>query len=464
MPSTDARSLFSPGWSGSAVAHTTTDEAFLQAMLDVEAALAETQASLGVIPSLHAAAVRACAVVSRFCSVDLADRALDGGNPVIPLVADLRLLVDDVEVGAGASVHLGATSQDIIDSALMLMAQRASAIILGDLQRAADAVASLAAAHRATVMAGRTLTQHATPITFGLKAARWLDGLTEAAADLRRERSRLPVQLGGASGTLAASAARSGPDVALAVVDGLASRLDLVAPALTWHTQRLPVTRLGDAIGGCASVLGTIGADVSFLSRTEIGEVSEALVAGKGGSSAMPQKRNPVASVLVTAACAPVSGLSAEVHRAAVSADERPPGAWHTEWATLRDLLRAVGGAAALAATLLEGLTVDVDRMAANLDLTQGLVLAERLSVELGPVIGAAGVCDIVRAAGDGGGLSELLLALRHEQFPDGRLDDAVVQRLLDPAGYLGATQQFIDRALTAHASAPRRRETPSPR
>lgn len=454
MPSADGRSLFSPGWSGSAVAEATADTAFLQAMLDVEVALAEAQASLGVIPPAHAVVIRRSAVASRFSVTDLADRAPDGGNAVIPLVADLRALVDDAEPGAGTSVHVGATSQDIIDSALVLMARRASALILEDLARASAAAAALASSHRDTLMAGRTLTQHATPITFGLKAARWLDGLTQASADLRRERSRLPVQLGGASGTLAASATPIGPDVALAVVDALASRLDLVAPALPWHTQRLPVTRLGDALSGCASVLGSIAADISFLSRTEIAEVSEAVVEGRGGSSAMPQKRNPVASVLITAASSSAAGLSAELHRAAISTDERPPGAWHTEWAVLRDLLRSAGGAAALAATLLEGLAVDVDRMAANLELTHGLVLAERLSVELGPVIGAAGVRDIVRAAGATGDLAEHLRALRHQGLPGGRLDDVEVRRLLDPAGYLGATQQFIDRALAAHASA----------
>jgi len=461
LPSTDGRSLFSPGWSGSPVAVATTDEALLQAMLDVEAALAETLATHGLIPPSHAAAIRSIAEASRFPVAKLADEALDGGNPVIPLVAALRRTVDAVEPGAGTSVHRGATSQDVVDSALMLLAHRATAVILADLSRAADAAAALARDHRDAVMAGRTLTQHATPITFGLKAARWLDGLTESTDDLLRARRRMPVQFGGASGTLAASTVQAGPDVALVLVEGLAERLGLAGPALPWHTQRLPVTRCGDALAGCASVLATIAADVALLSRTEIAEVSEAGGDGRGGSSAMPQKRNPVRSVLVTAACAPAAGRAADLHRAAVSVDERPPGGWHAEWSVLRDLLRDVGGAAALAADLLEGLAVDTDRMAANLSMTHGLVLAERLSVELGPLLGAGAVRDLVRAAGKGESMADLLIALRHDSLPNGRLADADVRRLLDPARYLGCTQHFIDRALAAHASASWKDDTP---
>lgn len=429
----------------------TTDEAFLQAMLDVEAALAEELSALGHIPESHAVAVRSCAVASRFPIEDLADRALDGGNPVIPFVADLRRVVQGLEEGAGASVHLGATSQDVIDSALMVLAHRSIGVVLADLARASEAAATLARTHRGTVMAGRTLTQHATPITFGLKAARWLDGLTQVAEDLRAARRRMPVQLGGAAGTLAASALRAGPEAALALVDGVAARLGLAAPVLPWHTQRLPVTRTGDALAGCASALGTIAADVSLLSRAEIGEVSESGGQGKGGSSAMPQKRNPVTSVLLSAACAPAAGRAAELHRAAISLDERPPGAWHSEWAILRDLLREVGGAAALAATLLEGLTVDAERMAANLEATHGLVLAERLAVELGPLLGADSLRALVTAAAGWSGLRNELLGLRHSALPGGRLDEAEVGRLLDPFGYLGCAGHFIDRALAAY-------------
>lgn len=443
MSAPDDATLLTPMWSGSRVAGETSDTAFLAALLAVEVALAQAMAEHGGIPSAAAASITAAAEPHRFDPHSIAVRAREGGNPLIPLLADLRAEVARLDPTAAACVHRGATSQDIIDSALMLLAARALRTIRADLRTAAAGVATLAVHHRNTLMAARTLTQHAVPTTFGLKAAGWLSGLTNAIAGLDAVAGTLPAQFGGAGGTLAASAEQLGPERTLALLDAFAARLGLRAPLLSWHTERSAITRLGDALATAGDVLGKIALDILELARTETAELAEPVIAGRGGSSAMPQKQNPVLSILIAAAARKAPGLAAELHRSAQAVDERPPAAWHVEWETLRELLRQVGGAAELAAELLPGLVVDAQRMRANLDLTAGLVLSERLAAILPELIGVERTRQLIAEAGAGGDLHALLTAALQ-----GR--DISAGELLDPANYLGATDALIERALAA--------------
>lgn len=437
-------SLLSPAWSGSRVARITSDAAFLAALLECEAALGWALADCDAIPQAAAEAIAQAADPAAFDVRSIALRAREGGNPLIPLLTDLRSRLATIDPTAASAVHLGATSQDMIDSALMLLSKRALIVIGADLRAAADGVAELANTHRTTLMAARTLTQHAVPTTFGLKAAGWLDGLTTAIEALDAAAERLPAQFGGAAGTLAASAHALGPERTTAIVEAFATRLGLRAPRLPWHTQRAPVTRLGDALATAADALGKIALDILVMARTEIAEVAEPAAAGRGGSSAMPQKQNPVLSLLIAAAARTAPSLAADLHRSAQAVDERPDGAWHVEWETLRALLRQTGGAAALAAELLPGLDVDEARMRTNLDRTGGLVLAERLMAELAPPLGRERVQELLARAGRGEELRALLIAALAGTPVD-------VDALLDPAGYLGLADAFIDRALHAY-------------
>ena len=449
MPS-ERGGLFGPLSGGSRADAEVSDRALLQAMLDAERALAVASARVGIVPGAAAAAIAAACAADRFDPSDLGRRALGAGNPVVPLVRDLTEAVEG-EAGPEAArwVHHGATSQDILDTAASLVAARALGPILGDLDAAAAGCARLAEAHRTTVMAGRTLGQQALPITFGLKAAGWLTALEEAAAGLERvRRTRLAAQLGGAAGTLAAL----GPD-GVEVVAGYARELGLAEPVMAWHTDRARVAELAGTLGAAAGVLGKVALDVALLAQTEVGEVTEAAGEGRGGSSTLPHKRNPVGAVLVRAATARVPGLVATLLASMAQEQERATGAWHAEWEPQAELLRLVGGAAARTRELLEGLEVDPERMRANLEATGGLLMTERVAAALADALGRVEANDLVRrlageAAGSGRTLREVLLA---DPAVRGHLDAAGVDRLLDPEGYLGSAGQLVDRALAAH-------------
>jgi 3-carboxy-cis,cis-muconate cycloisomerase len=339
---------------------------------------------------------------------------------VIPLAEALR-----AAVGATWSryVHRGATSQDILDTALMLMATRTRRLVLADLERTARALARLAREHRDTVMPGRTLTQHAVPTTFGLKAAGWRSLALDARDRLAAV--RLPAQLGGAAGTLAAL----GGTPALAQVASYARDLGLAEPALPWHTLRTPVADLGAALAFACGALGKTAVDVLTLSRTEIGEVAEG---SGGGSSAMPHKANPVHATLVAAAARQAPAQLSVLLGALAAEDERPAGAWHAEWSPLRELLRLAGGSAAHAAQLAEELRVHPDRMSHNLALTGGLIVSERFSAELDKTE-ARRLID--RAAAAGTSFAEAAEAAGHGD-------------LLAPADWTGAAGALVDRAL----------------
>ncbi|MBI0299889.1 3-carboxy-cis,cis-muconate cycloisomerase [Streptomyces sp. PRKS01-29] len=407
--------LLSPVRAGSAVEAATGDAAFLQAMLDAEAALARV-----VAPAGAAEAVADAARAELYDVRDLALRARSGGNPVIPLVADLTAAVARTDAEAASYVHRGATSQDIVDTAAMLVAARALPLIVADLERTAAELARLAAAHRDTPMPGRTLTQHAVPTTFGLKTAGWRALVLDARDRLAALRP--PVQLGGAAGTLAAFHG------GVPLLGRFAEETGLAEPDLPWHTLRTPVVDLGTALAFAVGALGKVAADVLVLSRTEIGEVAEGT---GGGSSAMPHKSNPVRATLMAAAARQAPGHAATLLGSLAAEDERPGGAWHAEWPPLRELLRLAGGAARDAAELASGLRVFPDRMAANLGLTDGLIVSERLIAALAPVVGRARAKELLaEAAREGGGLAAAL---------EGVLSGDRVRELTDPTSYVGS-------------------------
>ncbi|MFI2758631.1 3-carboxy-cis,cis-muconate cycloisomerase [Streptomyces echinatus] len=431
--------LLAPGRELSGAASETGDPAYLRALLDAEAALTRAQAALGLAPAAAAAAVTGAAVPDGFDVRGLAARAAQGGNPVIPLVADLTGAVGEEY---GPYVHRGATSQDIMDTATMLVAVRALEPVLADLGRTERALAGLAAEHRDTVMPGRTLTQHAVPTTFGLKAAGWRLLVLDARDRVTRVRESLPAQLGGAAGTLAAFGAYGAGD-AEALTRAYARETGLAAPVTPWHTLRTPIADLAGCLAFTAGALGKLAVDVLTLSRTEIGEVSEGT---GGGSSAMPHKANPVSATLLVAAARRAPQLAATLYGSLVAEDERPAGAWHAEWEPLRDLLRLVGGAAGHAAGLAEGLRVHPAAMRRNLDATRGLIVAERLSAALSPVLGRARAKELLtelarRAHTEDRPLRELLAEQQELRGVD--LDDAS-----DPARCTGFAGILTDRAL----------------
>ena len=432
--------LLSPGWAGSPAASATSDTAYLRALLDAEAALPRAQAGLGLAPTEAAEAVdTAAGSLSAFDVRSIALRARAGGNPVIPLVADLTAAVG---TEYGPYVHRGATSQDILDTATMLVAARTLDLILTDLDRTARALARMAADHRDTAMPGRTLTQHAVPTTFGLKAAGWRSLVLDARDRLTAVRHSLPAQLGGAAGTLAAFTVFGTTDTQ-ALVAAYARELGLAEPALPWHTLRTPVADLAGALAFTTGALGKLAADVLTLARTEIAEVSEG---SGGGSSAMPHKANPVRSTLIAAAARRTPQLAATLYGALVAEDERPAGAWHAEWEPLRELLRVAGGAARDAVELTEALRVHPDVMRQHLDLTHGLIVSERLAAELAPVLGRARAKALLtevaaRTYTEGRSLAELLA-----EEPE--LKDLPLDELTDPARYTGSAGDLTDRAL----------------
>ncbi|MFF8593780.1 3-carboxy-cis,cis-muconate cycloisomerase [Streptomyces sp. NPDC015220] len=433
------RGLLGPGWSASPAAAATSDGAYLRALLDAEAALTRAQAALGLAPAGAAEAVTRAADPARFDPGALAERARGGGNPVIALVAELTRAVGEEY---GPYVHRGATSQDIMDTATMLVAVRALDPALEDLARTEAALARLAAEHRDTAMPGRTLTQHAVPTTFGLKAAGWRSLVLDARDRLARVRDSLPAQLGGAAGTLAAFSAY-GADDPTALPAAYARELGLRAPLLPWHTLRTPVADLAGCLAFAAGALGKTAVDVLVLSRTEIAELAEG---SGGGSSAMPHKANPVRSTLIAAAARRAPQLAATLYGSLAAEDERPAGAWHAEWEPLRDLLRLVGGAARDAAELTEGLRVDADAMLAHLGLTHGLIVSERLSAELAGVLGRTRAGRLLtelarRCYAEGRSLGELL----SEQEELTGID---VSELTDPTRYTGSAGALTDRAL----------------
>jgi 3-carboxy-cis,cis-muconate cycloisomerase len=416
-------------------------------MLDVEAALARANARAGLITPDAADAI------GRWCWADdydiaaLGRDAADAGNPVVPLVAAIRGLVGD---SAADAVHHGATSQDVLDTASSLVSRRALIHLCGDLHGASGAAAELADEHRRTAMVGRTLLQEALPTTFGLKAASWMVGL-DAAIDRLVEvaDTRLAVQLGGAVGTLASFGTEG-----LKVVAYLAEDLELAEPALAWHTERTRVAELAGALGEAAGAIGKVARDVILLAQSEVGEVHEG-TKGRGGSSTLPHKSNPIAAVSALACAMQAPGLVATLLAAMAHEHERAAGPWHAEWRPQRELLVSVGSGAEWLRECLEHLRVDRMRVRDNLRRAGGVLLAERVVGVLAPAIGRELANEVVTrtaasASATGRTFADVLGedAIAGEHLPPERLAE-----LLDYAGYLGSTDQLIDRALAAHGA-----------
>jgi 3-carboxy-cis,cis-muconate cycloisomerase len=437
------------------------DTAWLQAMLDTEAGLARALERAGLAPAGSGEAVTATARAANFELGELGELAAFAGNPVPALARALARRVPQTAVSA---VHRGASSQDILDTAAMLLASRAIGVVLSDLATAADAAAGLAETHRATIMIGRTSLQQAIPVTFGLVAAGWLAGMDEARQGLAAVASqRLAVQFGGVAGTLASLGDR-GPQVAAL----LAEELGLALPVLPWHTDRLRIIDLGTALARVTAVLGKVARDVTLLAQAEVGEVREGVPAtdapgaGAGprraGSAAMPRKHNPVASVAILGCSRQVPGLLATLVAAAEQELQRAAGAWQAEWQPLTALLQLTGSAASWAAELLPSLAVDGSRMAANLAATKGLPLAEHVASLLTGVLGVAQAYDLVaeasqRAVGAGLPLRDVLLAVPklEDRLASAGISAEQIESALEPAGYLGAADAFVAAALEAH-------------
>jgi len=419
------------------------DQARLQAMLDVEAALADAEAHLGIIPRAAALAIRAAARAERLDAGALASEAAEAGNLAIPLVRQLTRIVSAADPAAARHVHRGATSQDIIDTGLVLQVRAAVPVILRHLERAEAAAARHAREHIDTVMAGRTWLQHATPVTFGLKAAGWLDAMDRQRVALGGALEQAHVlQFGGAAGTLAALGDRGGD-----VAERLAAILELRVPDLPWHAHRDRIATLACALGVTCGVLGKIARDLGLLAQTEVAEAADDLA---GGSSAMPQKQNPVRASVALAAAGRAPGLVASILAAMPQEHERGLGGWQVEWTALPELIRVTAGASRAVGDALETLRIDPLRMRANLDSTRGLVLAEAVAVSLSTHMARREAQALVteasrRARTDGNSLAEALAA-----------DPAVtrwmtrdeIDRRLAPESYLGEACTFVERVL----------------
>jgi 3-carboxy-cis,cis-muconate cycloisomerase len=449
LPSDDgAAGLFAPIFVSDAVAATTSDRAWLQAMLDAEAALAWAEADVGVVPRTAADAIAAACRAEAFDVDELGRAARAGGNPAIPMVAALRARVAG---DAAGFVHWGATSQDVIDTAAMLVVARTLGVMGPDLDGLAAGAARLAEAHRDTPMVARTLLQHALPTTFGLKAAGWLTAVLEARRRVAWVRTeRLAVQLGGAAGTLASLGA-DGP----AVVERFGARLGLRAPLLPWHTDRTRVAEVAGVLGEVAGVVGKVALDVVLLSQTEVGEVAEPAAPGRGASSTLPHKRNPVGAASMDAAVRRAHAMVGVLLGSMVQPHERAAGAWQAEWPALTELLALTGGAVAHGRDVVCGLEVDAARMRENLERTGGVVLAERVALHLAAVLGRDEARHRTEAASARARAAGRSLADELRADPDLRLDDGQIADLTDPGGYLGSAPAFVDAALAAY-----RRET----
>ena len=415
----------------------------VQRVLDFEAALARAEAAAAVIPAAAAATIAKHCDAREFDVYALAVASRAAGNLAIPLVNALTRAVGD---DAKGYVHWGATSQDALDTGLVLQLRDALALLDTDLDRLARALAAQATAHKTTPLAGRTWLQQALPVTLGLKLAGTLSAVRRHQVRVNALRSRLLVlQFGGASGTLASLG-----DKAPAVEAALAAELQLTLPDVPWHTQRDRIDELATTLGLVVATLGKLARDISLLAQTEVGEALEPAAPGRGGSSTLPHKRNPVGCAVALAAAVRVPNLVATMLAAAVQEHERGLGSWPAEWDTLPDIILLAAGALATMADVVAGLEVDAARMRSNLELTQGQILAEAVQMALAPALGRdvahtvmASACR--RAVAEKRHLRDVLVA---DAAVRGVLDEATIVRLLDPAHYLGASATFVERAL----------------
>jgi 3-carboxy-cis,cis-muconate cycloisomerase len=429
------------------------DRATVARMLAVEAALANAGAAAGAIPRGAAAPIARACDASRFDLDAIAERAPSSGNIAIPLVKALTEAVAHRDAEAARFVHWGATSQDIIDTATVLAIREAFALLDRDLDRAIRAFAAHARRYRGKPMAGRTWLQQALPITFGLKAARWATMLARVRADMQRAAEAAAVlQFGGAAGTLASLGAK-GP----AVAKRLAAELELALPELPWHAERDRFAMVAAALGIMIGAAGKIARDISLMMQSEVGEVFEPAAPGRGGSSTMPHKRNPVACAQILTAATLAPGLVAGVLAGMVQEHERALGGWQAEWVSLPQLFLLASGAVSQLAGTAKGLEIDPDRMHANLDISNGLIMAEAVQMALGEKLGRMQAHDLLetasrRAASERRHLREVI-----GETPEiaDMLSPARRDALFEPSAYLGSARDFIDAALQSLERAP---------
>lgn len=422
------------------------DRSTLQYMLDFEAALARAEAAAGVIPTSAVGPIEVACKADAFDMAALAEAATRSGNLAIPLVKALTANVGKADSEAARYVHWGATSQDVIDSATMLGSRAAIDVLDADLGRAIKGFAALARAHRNTAMVARTWLQHALPMPFGLKAAEYASSLARGRCRLRRlRREGLALQFGGAAGTLAALG-----DNGLAVAERLAQELNLPLPEAPWHTHRDRIAEAASHFAILAGTCGKIARDVSLMMQTDVAEAFEPAGEGRGGSSTMPHKRNPVAAASALGCATMAPQLAATIFAAQVQDHERSAGPWHAEWPTLPQLMLVTSGALAAIVDIAEGLDVDAARMRSNLDATRGLIMAEAVTFALADKIGKSDAHHLIeaaskRAVAEKKHLREILTV---DSQVTAHLTPEKIAALFEPMAYQGASQAFIDRLL----------------
>ncbi|HEY6937803.1 MAG TPA: 3-carboxy-cis,cis-muconate cycloisomerase [Terriglobales bacterium] len=444
-------SLLDPLFRWQAVEEIFSDRRRIQSMLEFEAALARAEARAGVIPASAAAPITAKSRAELFDFDALAQAAAPAGNLAIPLVKQLTALVAAEDKGAARFVHWGATSQDAIDTGFVLQARHALELIAKELERFSEILAQLAQQHRDTTLPARTWMQQALPTTLGLRVAGWLDAVDRHRVRLEETRSHaLALQFGGAVGTLAALG-----DKGITVAKALGKELKLAVPELPWHAHRDRMAEIATTLGLCSGTLGKIARDLSLQAQTEVAEVFEPAAPGRGGSSTMPHKRNPVTAAVVLAAATRVPALVSTMLSSMVQEQERGLGGWHAEWETLPEIISLTAGALHHLAETVEHLDVDTERMRANLELTHGLIFAEAVQMVLGEQIGRLEAHELVETACQRAQEQKRHLrdVLAEEPKVKQHLDKQELERLFDPARYLGMASELIDRVLEAHSS-----------
>jgi 3-carboxy-cis,cis-muconate cycloisomerase len=420
------------------------ETAYFQRMLDTEAALARVQAQLGIIPAEAADTIVAAAKVENLSTEALAASARNVGYPVVGLVSELSKASGE----AGGWTHWGATTQDIMDTATVLQVREGLNLIEAELNAILNALTDQAQQHRTTVMAGRTHLQQALPVTFGLKCAIWAMPFLAHLDRLKQIRTRVEqVEFAGAAGTLASLS-----DQGIVVMEALAEALSLKAPLAPWHVCRDALAETVAFLGIVCGTLAKIATDIILLAQTEVGEVAEPYVAGRGQSSTMPQKRNPIASEYILAAARSVQGLVPVMMGAMAQDHERATGPWQAEALVIPQAFVLTHGALLHTRAIAEGMVVDAERMRANLDISHGLIVSEAVMMGLAPVLGRGEAHHVVKHACDVALSEKISLADALERDPavSGRMDRIAIEKLIDPGNYLGSTQAFIDRVLAA--------------
>jgi 3-carboxy-cis,cis-muconate cycloisomerase len=443
--------LLDPLFRSQAVEKVFTNRATLQSMLDFEAALARAESRAGFIPASAAPAIESKCRAELYDMTVLARSAASAGNLAIPLIKQLTLLVAKKDKEAARYIHWGATSQDVIDTGRILQLRQSLSLISTELDHLAALLGDLAHKNRTSVIAARTWMQQALPTTFGFIVAGWLDAINRHRTRLAETQERcLVLQFGGAVGTLAALGTR-GLDVAA----NLSKELQLPLPEIPWHSHRDRLAEIATTLGLCAGTLGKIARDISLHTQTEIAEVFESAADGRGGSSTMPHKRNPVTCAVVLSAAARVPALVATMLNTLVQEEERGLGGWHAEWETLPEIVRLTAGALHHLTTAISELEVDSQRMRQNLEVTRGLIFAEAVSMALSEKIARSEAHELVAAAckRSHNERRDLRYVLAQDAIIRSNLSDSELDRLFTPGSYLGVADQLVDRVLATNSS-----------